>query len=55
MAKMYRRVLAFDFDGTLAEGGVVPSALQAALEQLHRDGYVLFMVTGRRFEDAELG
>ncbi len=29
---MYRRVLAFDFDGTLVDNGVVPSALQTALK-----------------------
>ena len=52
---MYRRVLAFDFDGTLADDGVVPSELQTALEQLHTDGYALFLVTGRRFDDAKLG
>jgi hydroxymethylpyrimidine pyrophosphatase-like HAD family hydrolase len=52
---MYRRILAFDFDGTLAENGRVPLALQRALEQLHAAGYALFMVTGRRFGDAELG
>jgi hydroxymethylpyrimidine pyrophosphatase-like HAD family hydrolase len=52
---MYRRVLAFDFDGTLAENGVVPLALQTALEQLRTVGYALFMVTGRRFRKAELG
>ncbi|MEJ2736061.1 MAG: HAD hydrolase family protein [Anaerolineae bacterium] len=51
---MYRRVLAFDFDGTLAENGSVPLALQTALERLHAAGYALFMVTGRRFGDAEL-
>jgi hydroxymethylpyrimidine pyrophosphatase-like HAD family hydrolase len=52
---MYRRILAFDFDGTLAKNGNVPVALQAALAQLHAAGYALFMVTGRRIGDAELG
>jgi hydroxymethylpyrimidine pyrophosphatase-like HAD family hydrolase len=52
---MYRRILAFNFDGTLAENGSVPLALQTALEQLHAAGYALFMVTGRRFGNAELG
>ncbi len=54
-SNLYRRVLAFDFDGTLADNGVVPSALQAALERLHTDGHALFLVTGRRFEGAKLG
>jgi hypothetical protein len=52
---MYRRVLAFDFDGTLADHGIIPLALQRALEQLHTSGYALFLVTGRRFGSAELG
>jgi hydroxymethylpyrimidine pyrophosphatase-like HAD family hydrolase len=52
---MYRRVLAFDFDGTLAEKGVVPPALQSALERLHTSRHALFLVTGRRFGDADLG
>jgi hydroxymethylpyrimidine pyrophosphatase-like HAD family hydrolase len=52
---MYRRILAFDFDGTLAENGSVPLTLQSALEQLHAAGHALFMATGRRFGDAELG
>ena len=52
---MYRRILAFDFDGTLAEDGSVPPALRTALKQLRTAGYVLFMVTGRRFGSAELG
>lgn len=52
---MYRRVLAFDFDGTLAENGAVPLALRKALEQMHAAGYALFMVTGRQFGKADLG
>jgi hydroxymethylpyrimidine pyrophosphatase-like HAD family hydrolase len=51
---MYRRAFAFDFDGTLAENGSIPLALQTALEQLHTAGYALFMVTGRRFGHATL-
>jgi len=52
---MHRRVLAFDFDGTLAENGSVPPALQAALERLRSMGYILFLATGRRFGSIELG
>jgi hydroxymethylpyrimidine pyrophosphatase-like HAD family hydrolase len=52
---MYRRVLAFDFDGTLAENEVVPPALQRALVKLHHMGCALFLVTGRRFEGIPLG
>jgi hydroxymethylpyrimidine pyrophosphatase-like HAD family hydrolase len=53
--EMYRRILAFNFDGTLAQDGHVPLALQKALQQSDAAGYRLFMVTGRRFGDAELG
>ncbi|MBN1313110.1 MAG: HAD hydrolase family protein [Anaerolineae bacterium] len=52
---MYRRVLAFDFDGTLAENGSVPTELQRALVKLHHLGCALFLVTGRRFEGIPLG
>jgi hydroxymethylpyrimidine pyrophosphatase-like HAD family hydrolase len=52
---MHRRVLAFDFDGTLAEHGSVPLALQTVLEQLRAAGYALFLVTGRQFESVALG
>jgi hydroxymethylpyrimidine pyrophosphatase-like HAD family hydrolase len=52
---MHRRVFAFDFDGTLAENGIVPQALQKALERLRTAGYALFLVTGRRYESIALG
>jgi hydroxymethylpyrimidine pyrophosphatase-like HAD family hydrolase len=52
---MYHRVFAFDFDGTLAENGVVPPVLQRALEQLHAAGYALFLVTGRQHASLRLG
>ena len=52
---MYHRVFAFDFDGTLAENGLVPATLQLALEQLHAAGDALFLVTGRLFGSLELG
>ena len=52
---MDRRVLAFDYDGTLAVDGVVPRKLVLALERCHADGYALFLVTGRRFETVSLG
>ena len=52
---MHRRVLAFDFDGTLAENGVVPPKVCTALEQLYASGYVLFLVTGRLTESVSLG
>lgn len=52
---MYRNILAFDYDGTLANDGVVPAALQNALKQLQQMGYILFLVTGRRFQSLNLG
>ncbi len=52
---MYRRVMAFDFDGTLAVDGVVPPELERALEQCRARGYALFLVTGRRFDTVSLG
>jgi len=52
---MYRRVMAFDFDGTLAVEGRVPPEVEAALEQCRAGGHVLFLVTGRRFETVALG
>lgn len=51
---LYHRVLAFDFDGTLAKNGVVPPALRAALERLYADGYILFLVTARLFGSVDL-
>lgn len=52
---MHRRILAFDFDGTLAENGVVPPQLSTALERLYAAGYVLFLVTGRLTKSVSLG
>jgi hydroxymethylpyrimidine pyrophosphatase-like HAD family hydrolase len=52
---MYRRIVAFNFDSTLAQKGIVPLALKEALKHLHRTGYALFLVTGRRFGSFELG
>ena len=52
---MYRRVMACDFDGTLAVDGEVPRELESALERCRADGHALFLVTGRRFETVSLG
>ena len=52
---MYRRVMAFDFDGTLAVNGIVPAEVETALEQCRDSGHVLFLVTGRRYETVTLG
>ncbi|MEK9141950.1 MAG: HAD hydrolase family protein, partial [Nitrospirota bacterium] len=45
----------FDFDGTLAVNGDVPPEVETALEQCRASGYVLFLVTGRRYETVSLG
>jgi HAD superfamily hydrolase (TIGR01484 family) len=52
---MYRRVMAFDFDGTLAVNGDVPPEVESALARCSDGGYVLFLVTGRRYETVQLG
>ena len=52
---MYRRVMAFDFDGTLAVNGSVPLELESALARCRDSGHVLFLVTGRRYETVQLG
>lgn len=52
---MDRRVMAFDFDGTLAAEGKVPAELATALERCRASGHALFLVTGRRFETVSLG
>ncbi len=52
---MYRRVMAFDFDGTLAINGDVPLDVETALERCRDSGHILFLVTGRRFETVTLG
>lgn len=50
---MYVLVLATDYDGTLAEDGVVSDATYAALERLKQTGRKLIMVTGRELADLE--
>lgn len=52
---MRQKVLAFDYDGTLAENGQVPATLCHVLEQLKLAGCVLFLVTGRRYGSMDLG
>jgi HAD superfamily hydrolase (TIGR01484 family) len=52
---MYRRIMAFDFDGTLAVNGDVPPELESALARCRDSGHVLFLVTGRRYETVQLG
>lgn len=49
------QLLAFDYDGTLAEHGQVPAALQEMLARLHQRDYKLFLVTGRHLNGVDLG
>ena len=44
-------VLATDYDGTLAEGGVVASSTWEAVERWRATGRRVILVTGREFED----
>ena len=50
---MYVLALATDYDGTLAEDGVVSESTFAALERLAKTGRKLLLVTGRELEDLE--
>src|ERR1051326_93774 len=43
--------LATDYDGTLADEGVVAPQLIASLERLRASGFKIFLVTGREVED----
>ncbi len=47
---MQYHVLATDFDGTIAEHGIVPHSTIEALEKVKASGRKLVMVTGRRLE-----
>ncbi len=47
---MQYHVLATDFDGTIAEQGLVPESTIEALEKIKASGRKLVMVTGRRME-----
>ncbi|TIX75382.1 MAG: HAD-IIB family hydrolase, partial [Mesorhizobium sp.] len=50
---MYALALATDYDGTLAENGIVSDATRAALGRLKETGRKLIMVTGRELADLE--
>ncbi|MER8826638.1 HAD-IIB family hydrolase [Mesorhizobium sp. M0938] len=50
---MYALALATDYDGTLAENGIVSDATRAAVERLKETGRKLIMVTGRELADLE--
>ena len=48
---MRYRILATDYDGTLAEKGIVPPTAVAALSRLRESGRALVLVTGRELSD----
>ena len=50
---MRYQALACDYDGTIAEGGVVAPATRDALARLRASGRRVVLVTGRRLDDLE--
>ena len=52
---MTQRILAFDFDGTIAEEGQVPIEIIEVFRQAHLQAHALFLVTGRLFRQADIG
>src|SRR3954471_14559985 len=50
---MNRRVLACDYDGTLAHDGVVSPTTASALDRFSKAGGILIMVTGRELPDLQ--
>ena len=48
---MYFVALATDYDGTIAEDGVVAEATLEALRKLKQSGRKLLLVTGRQLPD----
>jgi hydroxymethylpyrimidine pyrophosphatase-like HAD family hydrolase len=50
---MRYQALACDYDGTLAEEGVIPPAVREALASLRSSGGRIVLVTGRRLDDLE--
>jgi HAD superfamily hydrolase (TIGR01484 family) len=53
MGSMRHRVLACDYDGTLATEGVISPAVVASLERISQSGIRLILVTGRTREELE--
>ena len=51
---MPKRILAFDFDGTIAEEGRVPLEIIEVLRRAHSRAFPLFLVTGRLFRQADI-
>jgi hydroxymethylpyrimidine pyrophosphatase-like HAD family hydrolase len=51
---MNQRVLAFDFDGTIAEEGLVPNEIIEVFRQAYSQTHALFLVTGRLYRQANI-
>ena len=51
---MNQSILAFDFDGTIAEEGQVPLEIIEVFRQAHLQTHALFLVTGRLFRQADI-
>lgn len=51
---MTQQILAFDFDGTIASDGEVPTQLIDLFQRAHSQSYALFLVTARLFRDASI-
>lgn len=51
---MSTHILAFDFDGTIAHEGQVPSEIIAEFRRAHSQAHALFLVTGRLFRQAHI-
>lgn len=45
------RVLALDYDGTIAQAGVIPPDVMEAIEDARAQGIAVLLVTGRRLDD----
>src|SRR5262245_2066236 len=45
------RVVALDYDGTIAEGGALHPDVKAALAEVRSAGIAILLVTGRRLDD----
>jgi phosphoglycolate phosphatase-like HAD superfamily hydrolase len=45
------RVLALDYDGTIAKGGDLQPDVRAALAEVRAQGIAILLVTGRRLDD----
>jgi len=50
---MKMRVLALDYDGTIAHNGALDSDVRSAIQEARRRGIVVLIVTGRRVDDLQ--